>query len=70
LCHIKFDHFHIIKSFTHQGVLYLREEEKHMGPCLVSMVIDAAVACGVWLKIGSEFGPHVLILCQDEFSTH
>jgi len=41
-----------------------------MGPCLVSMVIDAPVACGIWLKIGSEVGPSVLILCHDEFSTH
>jgi hypothetical protein len=34
------------------------------------MVIDAPVACGVWLKIGSEVGPSVLILCHDEFFTH
>lgn len=38
-----------------------------MGPCLVSMVTDAPVACGVWLKIGPEVGPSVLILRHDEF---
>jgi len=41
-----------------------------MGPYLVSMVIDASVTCGVWLKVGSEVGPSVLIHCRDEFSTH
>jgi hypothetical protein len=37
---------------------------------VASMVIDVYVSCGVGLKIGSEVGPSVLILCHDEFSMH